>query len=125
MIPNEIIRIPEEHIVIVKVTRRDGSKHDVILDEFVYNAFKELHLYVSPTRHKRNEFYARTYINGKQYQLHRWLLGAYLDAEFPEVDHVNPFCTLDNRLSNLRPADRKLQRLNTKKNRLTQQQYDN
>ena len=72
MIPNEIIHIPEERTVIIRVTRRDGSKYDVKVDDIMYfTMLTDLQIYVAPTSHMRNDFYARTYVNHKQHLLHR------------------------------------------------------
>lgn len=123
MIPNEIIRDHDNKWVIIRVTRRDGTKHDVIVDELLYAviASLKLHIYVSRTRHNRNEFYARTYFRGKQCQLHRLIMEGFLNATYPEVDHINPFGTLDNRHCNLRPANRKLQLRNLRRHQLEQE----
>jgi hypothetical protein len=115
-IPNQIIHNSEDNSVTIMVTRRNGNNYDVKVDAAMYDIILKynLHIYVAPTSHNRNDFYARTYINGKQYLLHRLILEGILDDQYPEVDHINPYNTLDNRLCNLRPADRKMNMSNLK-----------
>jgi hypothetical protein len=115
-IPNEIIHNTEENYVTIIVTRRNGDKYDVLVDSSIYDILfrYNIHVYVAPVTHKRNDFYARISLHGKKYLLHRLILCGYLNDDFPEVDHINPYHTLDNRFCNLRAANRKMNMTNLK-----------
>lgn len=65
--------------------------------------------------HKDSDGYLRIFFKGKQYRIHRLVAETFIDnpQKLPTVDHINRNRT-DNRLQNLRWANRKMQADNKK-----------
>ena len=117
-IPNEIIHhFPDENTTTIRVERRDGSKHDILINFYMWPLLEGLHFHVNPTRHGREEMYAKTYVYGRSWQLHRFIAEGDLMIDpqgRKEIDHRNRQ-TLDCRTQNLFPASRKEQMQNTRR----------
>ncbi len=117
-IPNEIIHnFPDEATTTIRVERRDGSKHDILIDFYMWEGLKKFQFHVNPVRHGREEMYAKCYVDGKSWQLHRLIAEGDLLSDpqgRKELDHRNRV-TLDCRYFNLYPASRKEQMQNTRR----------
>lgn len=86
---------------IMYIQRRNGDRHEVILDDF--DMYRLFHLGYTWHVHGNAETlpYVGTSIRGKKTQLHRYILNA---PDHMLVDHINGN-PLDNRKKNLRLVD--------------------
>jgi hypothetical protein len=115
MIDNIVQHLPND-ITQVIVTRRDGSRHHVLMDTPSFFRLRQPHLHLLPIRSGDNStFYAACYIGGKRRLLHRVLFG-YQITDNDHVDHIDGN-GLQNCFSNLRLTDQSGNMRNTRRNR--------
>lgn len=118
MIPNKIKHSEDNQTVEVTITRHNGDQHVALFDAWLWPLLSKFNFYLHETRHRSGKFYVATYFEGKLLLAHRIIMEPFLTSEFPEVDHIShgPNSTLDNRVRNLRTANRFDQMRNTAKN---------
>ena len=103
---NDIRFYPADRTVQVIITRLDGSQHTALYDDWHYPALKNIQWHVNAARHKSQQFYAACQVDGKLWLMHRLIFEPFLCPGFPEIDHIDPYKTLDCRARNIRLASR-------------------
>lgn len=119
--------------VIIGITRKNGDRHFAIYDRAYHALLKHLTFCCHAKRHRSNEFYAATRVNGKVTLMHRLVAGMYCTDEHFQIDHIRKkpvtvldehgnqytvYPCMDNRSSNLRLVSCKENQMNRHDNHL-------